>query len=125
MGDVAVVGGVFVSTNPPLVPSDVAVTSAVPSGLVTEIFRLAVVDGPIVTPVSLRLARRWAVPAKVSLAFWPGIVVVTVTAAPPGMMGVVGSAETSYSWSVADPIEALCGSTRIVYVPVVGSDFVS
>jgi hypothetical protein len=57
--------------------------------------RLAVVDGPIVTPVSANATPRPAVPAKVSLAFWPGMVVVTVTGAPPGVMAALASAGTS------------------------------
>ena len=35
------------------------------------------------------------VPLKVSFAFWPGVVVVTVTAAPPGVIVPVTSAGTS------------------------------
>ena len=60
---------------------------AVPSGFVIETLRLPVVDVPIVTPLTFRLMRRPAVPAKVSFAFWPGIVVVTVTGAPPARDG--------------------------------------
>ena len=49
----------------------------------------------MVTPLMLRAMPRPAVPAKVSFAFWPGIVVVTVTGAPPGVMAALASAGTS------------------------------
>ena len=73
----------------------VAATRAVPSGFVIETLRLPVVDVPIVTPLTFRLMRRPAVPAKVSFTFWPGIVVVIVTGAPPAVMEGVRSAGTS------------------------------
>ena len=90
-----VVGSDLTSMKPPFVPTLVAVTSAVPSGFVIETLRLPVVDVPIVTPLTVRLMRRPAVPAKVSFAFWPGIVVVIVTGAPPAVMEGVRSAGTS------------------------------
>jgi hypothetical protein len=43
------------------------------------------VEEPIVTPVMRRLIRFPAVPAKTGRAFWPGVVVVTVTLGPPGV----------------------------------------
>ncbi|HVD66441.1 MAG TPA: hypothetical protein VNB65_06045, partial [Gaiellaceae bacterium] len=64
----------------------------VPSGFVIESFRLEVVDGPMVTPLNFNTTPRPAVPAKVSLAFWPGTVVVTVTGAPPAVIEVLRSA---------------------------------
>ena len=67
----------------------VAATRAVPSGFVIETLRLQQ-TGP-----TFRLMRRPAVPAKVSFAFWPGIVVVTVTGAPPAVMAALASAGTS------------------------------
>ena len=60
-----VVGSDLTSMKPPFVPTLVAVTSAVPSGFVIETLRLPVVDVPIVTPLTVRLMRRPAVPAKV------------------------------------------------------------
>jgi hypothetical protein len=61
----------------------------VPSGFRTEIFVMQHV-GP-----TFRLTRCPAVPENVSFAFWPGVVVVTVTAAPPAMIVPVTSAGTS------------------------------
>src|SRR3954463_2386257 len=78
--------------KPPLVPIEVAETSEVPSGFVIETLRLQQV-GP-----TLRLIRRPAVPAKVSLAFWPGTVVVAVTAAPPGVIVAAASAGAAGWW---------------------------
>ena len=49
----------------------------------------------------------------------------TVTAVPPATIGPATSAGTSYSVRVALPVPELCGSTRIVYVPLAGSVFVS
>ncbi len=49
----------------------------------------------------------------------------TVTEVPPATIGPAASAGTSYSVRVALPVPELCGSTRIVYLPVAGSVFVS
>jgi hypothetical protein len=59
------------------------------------------------------------------VAFWPGTVVVTVTAGPPGTMVPVTSGGTSKSVTVVLPIPAPWGSTTTVYVPVLGSVIVS
>ena len=63
--------------------------SVVPSGFRIETFVLQQ------TGVTFTLTRWAAVPANVSFAFWPGVVVVTVTAAPPGAIVPLRSAGTS------------------------------
>ena len=70
---------------------------------------------------------RWpCVPEKVTSAFWPGVgPIVTVSGDPPGVIEAVTSGGTSYRVSVAEPTSVSCGSTRIVYVPLTGSVFVS
>src|SRR5207237_4997805 len=62
---------------------------------------------------------------NVRAAFWPGTVAVSVAAAAPGVMVSVASGGTSYSVSVIDPVVVVWGSTKIAYVPVVGSVLVS
>ena len=53
---------------------------------------------------------RWpAVPLKVRFIFWPGTVVPSVTAAPPGVIVAVGSDGTSYNWNVALPVDPALG----------------
>src|SRR5215217_6529510 len=80
----------------------------------------------MVTLLMLRAIRRPAVPENESTAFWPGTgAIETVTGWPPGVIGADTSGGTSFSVSVAEPTSASCGSTRIVYVPLTGSVFVS
>src|SRR4051794_29388904 len=88
-GEVAVGGSGLTLMYPPLVPMLVAATRTVPSGFVIETLMLQQA-GPTFT-----LMRRPAVPAKVSFAFWPGIVVAIVTGAPPGVIAALASAGTS------------------------------
>src|SRR6266511_2404785 len=79
-------GSIWVSRKPPPVPKSVGVTSVEPSGFRIERFREQQGELPIVTPLALRLTRRPATPAKVSLAFWPGTgPTVTLTGGPPGV----------------------------------------
>jgi hypothetical protein len=67
----------------------------------------------IVTLVIARLTRPPAVPSNVSRAFCPAVVVVTVTAGPPGTIGV-GVSVTSFTVTVALPVAELWGSMKIV-----------
>src|SRR6266545_4097914 len=77
---------VGVTMKPPLVPISVGVARLEPSGFRIERFREQQGELPIVTPLALRLTRRPATPAKVSLAFWPGTgPTVTLTGGPPGV----------------------------------------
>src|ERR671923_310821 len=94
---VPVAGRTTVSMNPPPVPKLDGATSVDPSGSAIEI-RLMQQVGPILT-----LTRCPTVPANVTSAFWPGVVVVTVTAAPPGVALAVASGATSWSVSVMLP----------------------
>jgi hypothetical protein len=79
----------------------------------------------MVTADSFMLIRFPAVPVKLNDAFCPGVAVEMVTGAPPGTTEPEASAGTSYNVSVMLPVYVLCGSTRIVYVPVVGSEVAS
>ena len=81
--------------KPPLVPTLVAATRTVPSGFSIETFALQQVELPIVTLVIFRKTRWAAAPSNVTLAFWPGVVVVTLTAGPPGTITPPTSAGTS------------------------------
>src|SRR5439155_1254169 len=74
---------------------------------------------------SLRLIRCPAVPAKVRLAFWPGVVTVADTGAPPGVIVPVASAGAAQSVTVIVPVADDCGLSENVYVPVWASVFVS
>src|SRR5439155_850330 len=91
-------GSVFVSMKPPLTPTSVGERRLDPSGFLIEMFAPQQFDC-----ATLMLIRRPAVPANVRLAFWPGAVVVTVTAAPPTVIVPVASAGTLYSVSVVLP----------------------
>jgi hypothetical protein len=86
---VPLAGSVRVSTKPPPAPSEVGATSVVPSGFRMEIFVLQQV-GP-----TLRLTRAPAVPWKVRTAFWPGVVVETLTGVAFGAIVPVTSGGTS------------------------------
>jgi hypothetical protein len=44
------------------------------------------------------------VPSKVTRAFWPGVVVPTVTGEPPATAPTLASAGTSYSRTVTAPV---------------------
>src|SRR5918995_1435658 len=80
---VPVAGSVLASMEPPDVPTVVGGARAVPSGFAIETLVLQQLDGPIVTPPSSSATRCPAVPSKLSLAFSPGVVVVTVTGGGP------------------------------------------
>src|ERR671919_2828628 len=86
---VPVEGSAVASTKPPPPPKLNGPTSVLPSGRTRET-RVAQQTGP-----SFTLTTWPAVPAKVSRAFWPGTVVVTVADAPPGTIDAVTSAGTS------------------------------
>src|SRR5262249_23599887 len=98
----------------PLVPKSTGATSVLPSGLRIETRVLQQEDVPIVTFVRRKQIGRASGRVKVSDAFWPETVVVKVTGAPPGVIVPVMSAGTSLSVSVALPVSAFCGSTKIV-----------
>ena len=67
------------------------------------------------------MLRRWpAAPANLIRAFCPTPIVI-VSGTPPIVMLPVRSTGTLISCTVALPVAAPCGSTRIVYVPVAGS----
>ena len=70
-------------------------------------------DVPIVTFVIFKLIRCEAVPLKVSTAFCPITVVVTVTAAPPGVIDALVS-EALLSVKLMLPVLVVSGSMRIV-----------
>ena len=119
-------GSVFASTKPPFVPIRVGEERLEPSGFRIERFREQQGELPIVTAAAPRLTRCPGMPSNVSRAFWPGTgPMPTVTDVPPATIGPATSAGTSYSVRVALPIPEFCGSTRIVYVPLAGSVFVS
>jgi hypothetical protein len=50
---------------------------------------------PIVTWSMFRLMRWFSEPLKVSVPFWPGVEIVTVCVAPPGVIEPLVSAGTS------------------------------
>src|SRR5690349_888489 len=83
-------GRVRASTNAPPVPKDVLAPTSFPSG--PTIDAIAVVKE---TDAIFRLTRSPAVPLKVSCAFCPGTVVVTVTDAAPGVIEPLTSGGTS------------------------------
>jgi hypothetical protein len=68
--------------------TNVGATRAVPSGRRSET-RVLQQAGPILT-----LTRSPVVPSKVTLAFCPGVVVVTVSGGPPGVVVPAMSAGT-------------------------------
>jgi hypothetical protein len=79
---------VVASKNPPAVPK-LANASVEPFG-----FRIEILVLQQVGPTSM-LTRCPEVPVKVRPAFWPGVVVVTVTGGPPATIPPVRSAGTS------------------------------
>jgi hypothetical protein len=64
--------------------------SVVPSGL-----RIVSPVDPKVMLLRAMLTTSFAVPVNVTVAFWPGTVVVTVTVGPPTVAVTVGSAGTA------------------------------
>src|SRR5262245_13068810 len=117
-------GKVCRSMKPPVVPTNVGATSVPPPGLRIDTLVLQQVDVPMVTLVIFRLILCDAVPLKIRAAFCPITVVVTVTAAPPGVIDALTS-EALLSVKLMLPVLVLSGSMRIVYVPVAGSSGVS
>jgi hypothetical protein len=61
---------------------------------VIETLPLQQLEVPIVTWSMFRLMRWLAEPLKVSVAFWPGVEIVTVTGEPPGVIVPFVSAGT-------------------------------
>ena len=60
-------------------------------------------------------ATRWpAVPVKVSLPFWPGVVIETGTTAPPTVIAPVRSGATLRSRTFVVPVAVASGSTTTV-----------
>jgi hypothetical protein len=93
---VPVAGSVVASTNPPLPSIHVGLTSTVRSGLMTLVFTShAKAIWPWMPLVPSREMRWPAVPSNVRVPFCPGVVVVTVTDDPPGVIDPVTSAGTS------------------------------
>src|SRR5215207_5546312 len=78
---------------PPLVPR-VIVFSVEPSGFRSETLVLPVGEVPMVTPVTITPTCWPTAPVNVALAFWPGIVVVTVVGAAK-VIGTTTSGGTS------------------------------
>ena len=78
-------GKVWVPIDPPLVPTEVE-TRFVPSGFRIDTVVLQQIEVPMVTLLISRLTCWPAVPLKVNRAFCPGVVMFTVTAAPPGVI---------------------------------------
>src|SRR5262249_16415 len=95
---------------------EVVVVSVVPSGLSNLTVTL-----PMVLAVTGTVTCCPDVPLKVTVAFCPGTVVVTLRADPPIVTLPVGSAGTSYSVSVMLPVLVLFGLIRMVYVPFTGN----
>ena len=89
-----------------------------PSGFRTIAVALYV---PYVPPVPWTRIRCPAVPGNVTTPFCPGLTVVTVTGAPPGVVLTVASTGTSNTCTVRLPTAAAAGSTSTVQVPAVGS----
>ena len=87
-------GSVVASTKPPLEPTKTGETRTFPSGRRIETLSEQQSEDPTETPVTSRLTRCPAVPAKVTAAFWPGTVVATVDD-PPAASAAVASAGTS------------------------------
>jgi hypothetical protein len=102
---VPAVGNVTV-TVPPAVPKVRGATSVDVSGFTIETLVLE-----IVTAESFRLTAWPAFPLKVSTAFWPGTVVLTITGAPPTLIVDEVSGGTSYRARVSEPAFAPIGST--------------
>ena len=65
-----------------------------------------------VEPVVLTLADCPVTPLKVYSAFWPGVVVVTLTGVPDAMVPV--TSEKEFRRTVTLPVVVPCGSTRTV-----------
>src|SRR5512142_2504333 len=61
-----------------------------------------------------RLIRWLAEPLNVTRAFCPGVVVVTDTGLPPGVVVAVASGGTSKSCTVIEPVELASGATLTV-----------
>ena len=85
--------------NEPDFVTSVGATRFVPSGFVIETFACV-----IVTDDDFKLMRWPAEPVNVCRAFCPGVVVVTVTGAPPGVIEPETSGGTSYSVRVMLPV---------------------
>src|SRR6185295_6629184 len=82
--------------------------------------------GSTLTTFETRTLTFWpTAPVNVAYAFWPGTVVVRVTAGPPAVIAWVGSAGTSYAVKLSAPVAAPLGSITKVYVPATGSTVVS
>ena len=78
----------LVSMKAPVVPRNVGDPTAEPSGATIETFALQQ------TGLTFALIRSPALASKVSVAFWPGVVVATETAGPPGTIAAVASGGT-------------------------------
>ncbi|MEV4116819.1 hypothetical protein [Nonomuraea sp. NPDC049695] len=89
-----------------------------PSGPRTDADALVNVPPEIVTEI-----RCPAFPGNDQVGFCPGPVVVSFTAAPPGVSVPVTS--PSVSWAEIEPTAAPYGSASTVYVPVTGNVTVS
>src|SRR5436190_1870928 len=68
----------------------------------------------------LRAMRWFTEPVKVSVPFWPAADDVTTVGAPLAVIVPVVSLPKLARLSVMPPVFEACGSTLIVYVPVVG-----
>ena len=76
-------------------------------------------------PLSLTETRWPVLPAKVTVPFCPGTVVVTVTASPPAVVPAVASAGTSRTVAETEPVAVLDAASSSVYVPAVRAVTVS
>src|SRR5215213_8792015 len=117
---VPVLGSDSVLLPVPSVPMSIVVSSVEPSGFLAETnvpqFQKPIVDGPMPTLTC------WpAVPLKVSFPFWPTRENDRLTAAPSML---IASSTSDESVMVMLPVKAFRGSTKIAYVPVLGSDSV-
>src|SRR5215213_7463317 len=117
---VPVLGRLRVLLPVPSVPMSIVVSNVEPSGFLAETnvpqFQKPIVDGPMPTLTC------WpAVPLKVSFPFWPTRENDRLTAAPSML---IASSTSDESVMVMLPVKAFRGSTKIAYVPVLGSDSV-
>ena len=104
---VPVVGSVCVAMLNAVLDEEVLVTVE-PSG-----FNRLTSTVPIVLSVNRTVTCCPAVPVNVAAAFWPGVVVVNDVNDPPTVSEPRGSAGTSYSVRLTDPVFAAGGSKRI------------
>ena len=103
------------SIRPPVEVTEADASSVVPSA------RSSFTVPEMVEAETCTIAPCPAVPANVILAFWPGMVVVTVVAGPPAVTDAVTSAGTMNSDTTMLPVFTPFAWAWILYVPVEGS----